>query len=61
MTRQMIFFLPFLVILPMIFGINGIVYTGPIADVLSAIVAIIMAMFDFRAMNKLAAEKGASE
>lgn len=61
MTRQMIFFLPFLVILPMIFGIDGIVYTGPIADVLSAIVAIVMAMFDFRQMNRLAAEKGASE
>ncbi|MCR5706973.1 MAG: MATE family efflux transporter [Ruminococcus sp.] len=58
MTRQMIFFMPFLVIMPMIFGIEGIVYTGPIADVLSAIVAITMALFDFRAMNKLEAKEG---
>lgn len=60
MTRQMIFFIPFLIVMPLIFGINGIVYTGPIADMLSAVVAIVMAMFDFRDMNRLANEKGAS-
>ena len=60
MTRQMIFFIPFLIIMPLIFGIDGIVYTGPIADMLSAVVAIVMAMFDFRDMNRLANEKGAS-
>ena len=58
MTRQMIFFIPFLVILPLIFGIDGIIYTGPIADVLSAAVAVVMAMLDFRAMNKLEKAKG---
>ncbi len=58
MTRQMIFFIPFLLVLPLFFGIDGIVYTGPIADVMSAIVAIIMALFDFRAMKKLEAAKG---
>ncbi len=46
--------------MPLIFGIDGIVYTGPIADMLSAVVAIVMAMFDFRDMNRLANEKGAS-
>ncbi len=60
MTRQMIFFIPFLIVMPLIFGIDGIVYTGPIADMLSAVVAIVMAMFDFRDMNRLANEKGAS-
>lgn len=60
MTRQMIFFIPFLIVMPLIFGIDGIVYTGPIADMLSAVVAILMAMFDFRDMNRLANEKGAS-
>ena len=60
MTRQMIFFIPFLVVLPLIFGIDGIVYTGPIADMLSAVVAIVMALFDFRDMNRLAKEKEVS-
>lgn len=61
LTRQFIFFIPFLIIMPIIFGIDGIVYTGPIADFLSAIVAITMALLDFRAMNKLAKKDGSSE
>lgn len=53
MTRQILFFIPFLLILPLKFGIDGIIYTGPIADFLSAIVAIVMAVLDFRQMNIL--------
>lgn len=53
LTRQIIFFVPILLILPLIFGINGILYTGPIADILSAVVAITMAAYEFKAMKKL--------
>lgn len=53
LTRQIIFLLPFLIILPMFFGIDGIIYTGPIADFLSAVVAVIMAAAEFRNMRKL--------
>lgn len=53
LTRQILFFIPFLLILPRFFGIDGIVYTGPIADMLSAIVAIAMAAYEFRVMKKL--------
>ncbi len=56
LTRQIIFFVPILLILPLIFGINGILYTGPIADVLSAVFAIIMAAYEFKAMKKLESE-----
>lgn len=54
LTRQLIFLMPFLIILPMIYGIDGFLYTGPIADLLSAVVAVAMAYFEFRAMNRLA-------
>lgn len=54
LTRQILFFLPLLLVLPIFFGIDGIVYTGPVADVLSGVVAIFMAVFEFRAMNRLA-------
>ena len=54
LTRQILFFLPLLLVLPIFFGIDGIVYTGPVADVLSGVVAIFMAIFEFRAMNRLA-------
>ena len=53
LTRQILFFLPLLICLPLIFGINGITYTGPIADGLSAVVAIIMAMHEFKLMREL--------
>lgn len=56
LTRQIIFFLPLLILLPMFFGINGIIYTGPIADFLAAAVTIIMAAVEFREMKKLESE-----
>lgn len=56
LTRQILFFLPLLIVLPMIFGIDGIVYTGPVADILSGTFAVIMAFYEFRAMNRLEKE-----
>ena len=53
LTRQILFFLPLLLALPLLYGINGITYTGPIADGLSAIVAIIMARHEFKIMKDL--------
>lgn len=52
LTRQILFFVPILLILPYFFGIDGIIYTGPVADFLSAIVAISMTVFEFRLMTK---------
>ncbi len=53
LTRQIIFFLPLLIVLPLFFGIDGILYTGPVADLISAVVALLMALFEFKAMRKL--------
>ena len=52
LTRQILFFLPLLIVLPMFFKIDGITYTGPLADALSAIVAVIMAVYEFRDMHE---------
>lgn len=53
LTRQIIFFLPLLIVLPIFFGIDGILYTGPIADVISAVVCITLAVHEFKSMKKL--------
>ena len=53
LTRQIMFFLPVLIVLPILMGINGITYAGPVADALSAVVAIVMAMIEFRNMKDL--------
>lgn len=56
LTRQIIFFVPILLVLPLFFKIDGILYTGPIADVLSAIVAVPMAMYEFKEMKKMSSQ-----
>ncbi|WP_297958374.1 MATE family efflux transporter [uncultured Ruminococcus sp.] len=53
LTRQILFFLPLLLVLPMFFDIDGILYTGPIADGLAALVAVLMARHEFKEMRKL--------
>ncbi|MGN0438420.1 MAG: MATE family efflux transporter [Lachnospiraceae bacterium] len=37
LTRQIIFLLPLIVILPMFMGIDGIMYAGPVADFMAAV------------------------
>ena len=47
LTRQIIFLLPLVIVLPLIMGIDGIMYAGPIADGLAAVVAIVMIRIEF--------------
>lgn len=56
MTRQIIFFLPPLIIFPMFMGVEGILYSGPTADLLSAVVTIILVAFEFKDMKRLEKE-----
>lgn len=53
LTRQIIFFLPLLIVLPLVFGIDGILYTGPIADCISAVIGISMAAYEFKTMRRM--------
>ncbi len=48
LTRQIIFFLPLLVLFPMLMGIDGIIYVGPTADTLAVTVAVIVLIREFR-------------
>ncbi|MDO5548807.1 MAG: MATE family efflux transporter [Eubacteriales bacterium] len=50
MTRQILFLLPLIVILPLWFGIDGILYSGPIADFIAALVSFLMIRFEMRHM-----------
>ena len=53
MTRQIIFLLPLLIILPKFMGVEGIVYSAPIADFAAAGTAVIMILFELKGMRKL--------
>ncbi|MDO5521145.1 MAG: MATE family efflux transporter [bacterium] len=48
LTRQIIFLLPVLVILPMFVGIDGIMYSGPIADFIAGVICIALIIHEFR-------------
>lgn len=50
--RQGICFVPVILLLPSLFGINGIIYAQPIADVLSAAVTVIMAVQLHRELSR---------
>lgn len=52
LTRQILFLLPLLFILPTLMGIDGILYAGPISDAVAAVIAVSMVLFEFRMMKK---------
>lgn len=53
--RQGICFVPVIFIFPAIWGINGILYAQPIADVISAVITVFMALQLHRELKKRAA------
>lgn len=53
LTRQIIFLLPLLLIFPYLFGIDGVIYTAPIADLAAASVSIVMVVREFKIMTEL--------
>ncbi|MDO4617837.1 MAG: MATE family efflux transporter [Lachnospiraceae bacterium] len=60
LTRQIIFLVPLILLLPMVMGIDGILYAGPIADCLAAVVTTVLVVLEFRNMRKLEAAKNSS-
>lgn len=51
LTRQIIFLLPLIVIFPIFFGIEGVMYAGPIADGAAAIVALLLVSIEIKNMT----------
>ncbi len=48
LTRQVIFMIPLLIILPLFIGLDGILYTTPIADILSFAACLILIIKEFK-------------
>lgn len=51
--RQGICFIPVILFLPMVWGLNGIMYAQPIADVLSAVITVLMAISLHKKLNEM--------
>lgn len=52
MTRQVLFFIPFVLIFPLFFGLNGIMYAAPTADLCAFIITIILISSQMKQMKK---------
>ena len=52
LTRQILFLLPLIVIFPLFLGIDGIMYAGPIADFVAAVVSAGMIAAELRRMGR---------
>ena len=53
LTRQIIFLLPLLLVLPLFMGIDGIMYAGPLADFAAFFTCTIMVIIEFKKINNL--------
>lgn len=52
LTRQVLFYLPLIIVLPKIFGILGALYATPIADFIAFVLAMYFVVREFKAMSK---------
>jgi Na+-driven multidrug efflux pump len=54
LSRQGFLLVPLIVILPLFFGIDGVLYAGPIADVLAYTLSLFMVFRDFKQFDRIA-------
>lgn len=57
LSRQGFFLIPLLIILPMFFELNGVLYAAPIADTLACILALSMIARNFKLLSRLEEKK----
>ena len=51
LTRQVFFLIPLVLLLPLIWGIDGIIYAAPVADFISFVVVMVFLAREIRLMN----------
>ena len=56
MLRQLVLLIPLLLILPLFFGLNGLLYAGPCADIGSAVIVALFILPEMRKLNRRIAE-----
>ena len=57
LTRQVFFLIPLILLLPLRFGIQGILYAGPVADSIAFIVSVIFVWREFQHLKRLELQK----
>ncbi len=57
LSRQILFMVPCFFILPLFFGLDGVLYTGPACDALAFTLSLIFVLFEIRNLNKLSQQQ----
>lgn len=57
MLRQVFFLIPLIFILPLFFGLDGILYAGPIADIASGIVVFLFISHELKKLSRIIREQ----
>ena len=52
LSRQILFLIPSLFVLGRMFGINGVLFAGPVADTLAFIIAVILLIFEVKNLGR---------
>lgn len=60
MTRQILFLLPLIIMLPRYLGIDGVMFAGPIADTAAVTLALFLITREFRQLNRKTREENPS-
>lgn len=61
MLRQLLLLIPLIIILPIFFGLKGILFSAPIADTLSAVIVAAFVVPEMKKLNRLVAEEDEKE
>lgn len=60
-VRDIVCFVPLVVLLPRAFGVEGVLYAGPIADLVAAVVAALMTALLLRRLGRLESKEPAAQ
>jgi Na+-driven multidrug efflux pump len=55
LSRQVLFLIPMILILPLKWGIVGIMWSAPVADLASFVLSLVLDRIEFRKMDQLSA------
>lgn len=60
MLRQLLLLIPLILVLPLFFQLDGILYAGPIADISSGVIVALFIIPEMHKLNRLAAQERAN-
>jgi Na+-driven multidrug efflux pump len=53
LIRDIVCFIPLIIVLPLFFGIDGILYAAPCADFIAMVVAAVLTIVYFKSLRKI--------